>query len=259
MGCPWPSNWRRLASSVLPPQALLARLDRRLPLLTDGPRDAPQRLRTMRDAIAWSYDLLTEEEQVLFRRLAVFFGGCTLEAAEAVGRIGDGPAIDVLTVLSSLVDHSLVQRQEGADGPDGATPRFGMLETIREFALERLVEAGEQELARAAHAAYFIAFAERQYPYRIERGERIDDRLWRLRGRAPQLPSGAYLPYRRWRCGGVLQLAGALVVFWYLRGHLQEGRRWLEWALGAHRGDPNCSAEPCPGRPRLYGVVAGSS
>jgi predicted ATPase len=224
-------------SSVLPPQALRDRLERRLPLLTGGPRDVPQRLRTMRDAIAWSHDLLTEEEQTLIRRLAVFAGGWTLEAAEVIGRIGDGPAIDVLAVLSSLVEHSLVQRQEGAERrPDPGAPRFAMLETIREFALERLLDSGEQGLAQAAHAAYFIAFAESQYPYRIGPGERIDDRLGRCEVEHPNLRAALTRMADDGDAEGVLQLAGALVVFWYLRGHFREARHWLEWAL-AHTAE----------------------
>ena len=120
---------------MLTPQTLGDRLERRLTLLTGGPRDAPRRLRTMRDAIAWSHDLLTPEEQALFRRLAVFVGGSTLEAAEVVGRLGNGSTTDVFALLSSLVDHSLVQRLEGTDGGlNSGTPRFGMLETVREFA-----------------------------------------------------------------------------------------------------------------------------
>jgi predicted ATPase len=211
---------------------LLKLLNVRLRVLTGGERDRPQRHQTLRDAIAWSYDLLPPDEQVLFRRLAVFAGGCTLEAADAVARIGDGPAFDVLTVLLALVDHNLVQRQDGDDGaPDAGTPRFRMLETIREFALERLVEVGEWELAQDAHAAYCIAFAERNYPYRIGPGEFIDDRLRRCEEEHPNLRAALTHMVDANDAEGVLQLAGALVVFWNLRGHLREGQHWLEWAL----------------------------
>jgi predicted ATPase/DNA-binding XRE family transcriptional regulator len=211
---------------------LLKLLSVRLRVLTGGERDRPQRQQTLRDAIAWSYDLLPPDEQVLFRRLAVFAGGCTLQAAEAVACITDGPAVDVLTVLLSLVDHSLVQRQDSDDGgPDAGTPRFRMLETIREFALERLVEGGEWELAQDAHAAYFIAFAERNYPYRIGPGESIDDRLWRSEVEHPNFRAALTRMANVGDAEGVLQLAGALVVFWNLRGHLREGQHWLELAL----------------------------
>jgi excisionase family DNA binding protein len=224
--------------SVLTPQTLRDRLERRLMLLTGGPRDAPPRLRTMRDAIAWSHDLLIPEEQALFRRLAVFVGGWTFEAAEVVGRLGNGSATDVFALLSSLVDHSLVQRLEGADGGlNSGTPRFGMLETVREFALERLVETGEQPRAQAAHAVYFTAFAEGLYPYRIGPGDSIDDRLGRLEAEHPNLRA-ALGTMTGTDVEGVLQLAGALVVFWYLRGHLREGQQWLEWAL-AHTVEPS--------------------
>ena len=137
---------------VLPPCALLARIERRLDLLTDGPRDAPPRLRGMRDAIAWSYDLLTVREQRLFCRLGVFVGGATLAAAEAV--MGDDA--DVVSGVSGLVAASLVNAIEGVDGE----PRFGMLETIREYALERLAESGEDDDVRARHAAYFVAMTD---------------------------------------------------------------------------------------------------
>ena len=124
---------------LLPPQALLARLEQRLPLLTGGARDAPARQRTLRDTIAWSYDLLAPEEQILFRRLAVFAGGCTLEAAEAVAN-PDGE-LDVFGGLERLVEQSLLRQEEGPEGE----PRFTMLETIREFGLEQLAASGEED------------------------------------------------------------------------------------------------------------------
>jgi non-specific serine/threonine protein kinase len=189
----------------------------------------------MRDAIAWSHELLTPGEQALFRRLAVFVGGWTLEAAEAVGHMGDGSAIDVLTLLSSLVDHSLVQQAGSAIAPHEGTPRFAMLETVREFAWERLVETGELPRAQAAHAAYFTAFAEGLDPYGAGPGDSIDDRLGRLDAEHPNCRA-ALGTMAGADAAGVLQLAGALVVFWYLRGHLREGQQWLEWAL-AHTAE----------------------
>src|SRR5215207_10063928 len=145
----------------LPVAALLMRLERRLPLLTGGPLDQPARLRTMRDAIAWSHDLLTPEEQTLFRRLAVFVGGCTLEAAEAVGGGEGDPLPGVLDGVASLVGKSLLRRVEpGGAAGDEAEPRFVMLETIREYALERLAASGETGVASDRHAEYFLRFAE---------------------------------------------------------------------------------------------------
>ncbi|MFN8674875.1 MAG: LuxR C-terminal-related transcriptional regulator [Thermomicrobiales bacterium] len=138
---------------LLSPTALLARLDRRLALLTRGTRDLPSRQRTMQDAIAWSYDLLLPAEQRLLQRLALFVGGFTLEAAEAAAPPG---VSEPLEALHALLDHSLVTR----DGSDGA-PRFGLLETIREYALERLASSGEERAARDAHAAWCLNFAER--------------------------------------------------------------------------------------------------
>jgi predicted ATPase/class 3 adenylate cyclase len=138
---------------VLPPQALLKRLERRLPLLTGGERTRPARQQTMRDAISWSYDLLRLEEQALFRRLAVFPGGCTLEAAEAVGTL-EGP-LDVYAGITSLVDRSLLRQEEGLDGE----PRFRMLETIREYAGERLAASAEEEPTWQSHLAYLLTLA----------------------------------------------------------------------------------------------------
>jgi predicted ATPase len=137
---------------VLSPVALLARLDRCLPLLTGGARDVPDRQRTLRDTIAGSYDLLPPEEQALFRRLAVFAGGCTLEAAEAVSDTERGSGTDVLEGISSLVNHSLV-REQGGDHE----PRFVMLETVREFALEQLEASGEADDTRRQQARFYLS------------------------------------------------------------------------------------------------------
>jgi predicted ATPase/DNA-binding XRE family transcriptional regulator len=145
---------------VLPPMALLARLEQRLPLLTGGGRDLPARQQTMRDTIAWSHDLLTPEEQVLFRRLAVFAGGLTLAAAEAVSSGADHPTLDPFEGLASLVDKSVLRQEPGADDQ----PRFVMLETVREFALEQLAASGEDAAVRARHAAWCLALAEAAGP-----------------------------------------------------------------------------------------------
>lgn len=140
-------------TNVLSPAALLTRLETRLPLLTGGARDLPERQQTMRNTIAWSYDLLPEPEQRLFRRLAVFDGGFDLDAAEAVAAVD--PAVDGLSGVTSLVDNSLLRQSEGLAGD----PRFLMLETIREFGLERLAGAGEQVPTRNAHACFYQAMA----------------------------------------------------------------------------------------------------
>jgi predicted ATPase/DNA-binding CsgD family transcriptional regulator len=143
---------------LLSPQAMLARLDSRLNTLTGGSRDAPARQQTLRNTIEWSYNLLDESEKRLFARLAVFRGGCSLEAVEAV--CGDGLPIDLLTVLASLVDKNLVQQKETHTGE----PCFVMLETLHEFAGERLTESGEAEAVQRCHAEYFVALAEQAEP-----------------------------------------------------------------------------------------------
>jgi predicted ATPase len=146
--------------NLLPPQALLGRLGQGLAVLTSGARDAPARHQTLRHAIAWSYDLLDAQEQRLFRRLAAFVGGCTLEAVEAVSTaVGDTDA-DVLEGMASLLDKSLLQRTER----DGEESRFAMLETLREYGLERLAPGGEAQATRQAHARYYLALAERAEP-----------------------------------------------------------------------------------------------
>ena len=145
---------------VLSPRALLGRLDRRLPLLTEGPANLPERQRTLRATLAWSHDLPGPAEPALFRRLAAFGGGCTLEAAETICAGDALPATDVLNRLGSLVNASLMQRTIGADGE----PRFGMLETIREYASEQLADSGEAEATRARHCEWYVAWAERASP-----------------------------------------------------------------------------------------------
>ncbi len=142
---------------VLSPAALSARLDRSLPLLTGGAQDLPERQRTLRDTIAWSYDLLRPHEQALFRRLGVFSGGCTLEAAETVANLDEPFA--VLEGMAPLLDASLLQSEE-----QDAEPRYTMLATIREFALERLIESGEEPTTRDRHARFFLDLAERPLP-----------------------------------------------------------------------------------------------
>jgi tetratricopeptide (TPR) repeat protein len=174
----------------------------------------------MRDAIAWSHDLLDEAERVLFRRLAVFAGGCTLEATEAVC------GSDVLDRLASLVDKSLLQQRE----QEGGEPRFTMLETLREYALERLEASDEAEAIRSRHLGHFLALAEQTEPELrgsaqvagLARLEREHDNLRAALGWSQKEVKDAESGQR---------LAGALSWFWSLHGHFSEGRRWLQQTL----------------------------
>jgi non-specific serine/threonine protein kinase len=224
---------------ALPPEALLARLDERLRLLTGGPRDLPARQRTMRDAIAWSYELLAPEEQTVFRRLAIFVGGFTLDAADAVA--ADGSA-DAFTGLTSLVDRSLLQPSAGVPRtPGGALraehARFQMLETIREFGLDQLAASGEASAVRHRHAAYYLALAEQagtedwgpRYLAVMDRLETERDNLRAALGWAVEQRDAAL----------GLRLGQALHFFWRVRGPAGEGRVWLEriLALGAGKRD----------------------
>jgi predicted ATPase len=142
------------------PEALLPRLSSRLALLTGGAHDQPARQQILRSVITWSYDLLEPGAQTLFARLAVFVGGCTLEATEAVCSAGDDLPLDVFDGLVLLVENSLLKRAEGFDGE----PRFVMLETIREYALERLEGIGELQAVQRQHAEYFLRLAEEANP-----------------------------------------------------------------------------------------------
>ncbi|HET8627499.1 MAG TPA: tetratricopeptide repeat protein [Thermomicrobiales bacterium] len=230
--------------ALLPPAALLARLERRLPVLTGGARDLPDRQRTLRATIGWSYDLLSSPKQALFRALAVFAGGFDLAAAAEVrsekleGRNGSQgedvslltPDFSLLDLLGELVDESLLRQSAGPDGE----PRLTMLETVREYAWERLAANGEAEEARRRHAAHFLDLAERAAPELT--GPEQADWLTRLEREHDNLR--AALNWARERGEGEfgLRLAGALWRFWWQRGHLGEGRDWLETLL-ARGGD----------------------
>ncbi len=237
------------------PVTLLEQLDRRLALLTGGGRDLPSRLQSMRDAISWSYDLLRPSDQQLFRRLAVFVGGCTLESARIVidapprlaaletaelaqwtaagSSLGPMRSEDVAAViagLASLVDQSLLQRIP--PGRDDA--RFTMLETIREYGLERLAAAGEADPIMRAHAAYFLDLAERA-ELALSGPDRAEW-LGRLAAEHSNLRAALTWAIDRQEAETALRLGGALWRFWAERGHLSEGRRWLEGALALPGG-----------------------
>lgn len=215
------------------PQAMLGRLESRLKLLTGGARDLPARQQTLRGAIAWSYDLLTQGEQMFFRRISVFVGGCTLEAAEIVCNAGGDTAassmqaleIDIVDGVSSLVDKSLLRQQDQEDGE----PRFTMLETIREYGLEQLAESGEDEEIRGHHRDYFLQFAEHA---NLElRGARQKAWLESLEIEHSNLRAALRWAAESGQAEMGLRLAGSLWRFWYVHGHLSEGRAALEAAL----------------------------
>jgi predicted ATPase/class 3 adenylate cyclase len=204
------------------PEAILGRLGSRLAFLGGGARDLPVRQQTLRQAIDWSYTLLPEAEQGLLRRLGIFVGGCGIDAIEAVCRPAE-LGLDALDGVSALVDQSLIRRDEAAHGE----PRFVMLETIREFATERLANAGEGTALRARHAAHFTAVAEATEPELTRSPEAIDrighdhDNLraalaWSIETDGGEL--GLRLGFALWR-------------FWQQRGHLREGREWFDGLL----------------------------
>jgi predicted ATPase/DNA-binding XRE family transcriptional regulator len=218
---------------LLPATTMLERLEPRLPLLAGGSRDLPARLRTMRDAIAWSYDLLCPSEQRLFRRLSVFAGGFTLEEAEAVG--GDLDAHVMLT-LGSLVDQTLVRQL----APMGSEYRFAMLETVREFALERLEAHKEGEAARAAHAVHFLKLAEQAAAANF--GPQESMWLDRLEAERSNLRAAQDWFEQAHQAELALRLAAACFRFWRVRGPVVEGRAAMERALtlSSHPSDDLC-------------------
>jgi predicted ATPase/transcriptional regulator with XRE-family HTH domain len=228
-------------STLLTPQALAARLDHRLRLLTGGARDRPARHQTLRGAIDWSYDLLGDEEKALFRRLGVFVGSWTVEATEAVCNM-DTRGLESLDVLQSLLDTSLIWQTEGPEGE----PRLLMLETIREYALEQLAANGELEALRQQHAAYYLALSETAAPE--IRGPRQAAWLARL-----ELEHNKLRGVLAWSLAGTsggeqatigLRLAVAVWDFWARQSFGREGRRWLADLLAHSEGTP-IGSEAC--------------
>jgi len=226
-------------TKVLAPGPMLARLSQRLDLLAGGLRDAPERQQTLRATIDWSYDLLDENEQALFARLSVFVGGCTLASAEAI--CGE----DVMADLASLVDKSLLRRRSGAD------PRFVMLDTVQEYALDLLGRRGEKGELQRRHAEHFLGVAdaakpELTGPRQAAWFDRLAEEHDNLRGAL------------RWFLDGrrgelALRMVTALTRFWDVRGHRGEAMRWLTAALGAR------PRKPTPNRAialRLLGILA---
>ena len=205
---------------VLTPQTLLTKLKNRLNLLRAGPRDLPERQQTLRSEIDWSHELLEPEERRIFMRVSVFLAGCTLAAAEEVCHMA-GEGLDVFSNLSSLTEKSLVRLMEGNGGS-----RFRMLETIREYARERLEESGELDALEARFAAYFLRLVEQAEPElygpdQMRWFDRIEDEYGNIRAALTWL-------YDRRKLVDGLRLAGALGWFWFRRARFAEGQHWLE-------------------------------
>lgn len=223
---------------LLSPEVLLSRLEHRLEILTCGGFDIPARQRTLRDTIAWSYDLLTIEEQRLFRRLSIFVGGCTLEAVETVCNVPQDLAVSVLDLLASLLDKSLIQQSTR----EGYEPRFHLLETIREYAFECLKRCGEIEICKASHAAYYLSLAVEAEstlrglhqnawpvwiaPHQVMWLDRLEQEHKNVRAALSWL-----LEYNEIETA--LRIAGALGGYWFYRGYLSEGQHFLERTLAA--------------------------
>jgi predicted ATPase/transcriptional regulator with XRE-family HTH domain len=220
-------------SRLLTPEKLLARLDHSLEVLTAGMQDLPLRQRTLRAAIAWSYDLLDEDEKALYRQISVFVGPASLESIERIsdletsqqGEARSGQSVDLLSLVESLLNKSLIRQDERF-----GEPKYGMLWTIREFGQERLAESGEAQAMSRRHAAYFLELAEEAEPHLTSAGrgpwlEQLEAEHHNLR---------AALDWCLSEEGDKeigLRLAGALHWYWYFRGYLTEGRERLEKAL----------------------------
>ena len=215
---------------ILGPTELLRRLDQAVPLLSGGARDLPERQRTIRQTIAWSYKLLDPGAQTLFRQLSLYVGGCDVEALDALGASGTDP----LEAIATLVEHALVF----VETRDGAT-RYRMLEVVRQFAHEQLVETGELERASELHFEWFLNLA-----VAAEQKLRYSEQLWWLQ--RLELEHGNIRAALAWaiasphpaRREGALRIAGSLWAFWYVRGHVVEGETWLRRVLDASPAQP---------------------
>ena len=224
---------------LLSPEALLLRLERSLELLVDGARDLPERQQALRSTIAWSDGLLSPSEQSFFHRLAVFRGGCMLEAAEAVcnplGELGD-----TLTLAETLVDASLIHARPETDGEH----RLDLLQTIRDYAAEALAVDGDEALVRDRHGDYFLSLAEQAEPHLNE----PDQALWiaRIEQEQDNFREALAFAANTGETSRELRIAGSLGFFWSVRGrHLAEGRRHLDGALaraGSSAEEPRAKA-----------------
>jgi predicted ATPase len=208
---------------VLSLEALLARLERRLPLLAGGPRDAPARQRTLRDTIAWSYDLLDGHHQRLFRGLGVFVSHVTLDGAELIAA---SAGLDALSGVETLVANNLLLRTGQVNG----APSLRMLETIREFALEQLERAGELDESRALHAAWCLAYAEAVHPPRSLPELPDQGMANRLAAEYDNLRAALAWFIETGQAAAAMRLASILGTLWFIRGYLTEGLDWLERA-----------------------------
>jgi predicted ATPase/transcriptional regulator with XRE-family HTH domain len=209
-------------AALLRPEALLRLLEQRLPLLTHGPHDLPVRQQTLRQTLAWSYELLGPVERALFRRLSVFAGGWTLDAAEGVCADGQFSPAQVLETMSALVDSSLVRRGEVFDGQE----RFDMLDTLREYGLEQLAEAGEKEMVRDQHRVWCLALVERVASDAVDPPRFAD-----LQREQDNLRAALQWSIATVDADAGLRLAAGLAPHWYARGYYAEGRSWLAQVL----------------------------
>lgn len=213
--------------AMLPPSALLRRLERRLSVLVGGTRDVAIRQQTMRNTIAWSYDLLTSDEQMLFRRLSVFVGGFSADEVEAVCLAGEHLQLDAFELLAPLADKSLLVAQ----AQDGDDTSFTMLQIIQEFAGECLEASGEMEVVHSHHLQHYLSIAEQAEPEL--RGRDQGTWLTRLGGSHDNLRAALRWSIDSGQIESGLRMGGGLWWFWYTHGHLSEGRRWLDELLAA--------------------------
>jgi predicted ATPase len=231
-------------TKILPPATLLSRLGNRLELLTGGRRDAPRHQQTLRATLDWSYDLLEPELQRLLARLGVFAGGCTLESAEAVC----GGGASVLEGLTALVDESLMRQRETAAGE----PRFSMLETVREYALERLSGFGEVEDTRRRHLEHFVGFAEEAEPHLV--GADQIEWLARVEDEHDNVRAALAYAIESSDSSSALRLARGIRRLWHIHGYLAEGRHVLESALAIAPDEPS---ELRANALNMIGILAG--
>ncbi len=231
----------------LPVRAIQARLTPALPLLTGGPADVPLRQRTMRDAVAWSYELLGPDEQRVLQRLSVFVGGCSLDAAAAVALSDRLEGGDILALMSSLVDQSLLSQDEGPDGE----ARYTTLEAIREFGMEQLALSGDEEITRRAHADHFLLLAETAAGHLV--GDRQREWLDRLEAEVANIRVAIHWRQDRADDQRGLRMSAALAMLWYVRNHLREGWDLAQRALAVASEQPTLARA---GALRAAGMMA---